>query len=134
MIQEADIEGGIVDHQLGSADIGQEIIDNIGKTGLVLEKLVGNAVNLDGTGIDDTIRLQVDMEIVAGETAINQLDAADLDNPVILLRLEARGFRIENDLPHFTLRNRLLKKYVCYCESKEAPHARPQCTSGYMRI
>jgi len=58
---------------------------------------------LANRGIDDPVGLQVDVEIVAGQPAVDQLDATDLDDAVVLLGLEARGFRIENDLPHFKL-------------------------------
>ena len=43
------------------------------------------------------------MEGSAGEAAIEQLDAADFNDPVLLLNLETRGFRIENDLPHLNV-------------------------------
>jgi hypothetical protein len=40
------------------------------------------------------------MKRAAGETAIENLHAADLDDPVLLFDLEAGGFSIENDLTH----------------------------------
>ena len=40
------------------------------------------------------------MKRSAGQTAVEQLDAADLDDPVFLLHFEAGGFRIEDNLTH----------------------------------
>jgi hypothetical protein len=40
------------------------------------------------------------MEVIAGQAAIDHLDAADLDDAMILLRFEACGFCIKNDLAH----------------------------------
>ena len=48
------------------------------------------------------------MELSAGELTINELDAADFDDPVALPRLQAGGLRIQHDLPQS--RPRLLRR------------------------
>ena len=40
------------------------------------------------------------MEVPSGGPARNDLDAADLDDPVAALDLEAGGFGVEHDLAH----------------------------------
>src|SRR6185503_3216775 len=47
---------------------------------------------------------QVAVKLAAGLAAIDQLDAADLDDAMSLLRLQPRGFGVEDDLAHAPLR------------------------------
>ena len=42
------------------------------------------------------------MEGAAGEPAVDQLHAADLNDAVLLLDFQSRGFSIENDLTHLS--------------------------------
>ena len=100
MIDEAHIKGGVVDDQLPSPQIVHEILNDIAETGFIEKKFVGDAVHLNRRLVDITIRLQVLVEIVSGETTIDHLHTADFDDLVSLLRLQARGLRIQNDLSH----------------------------------
>ena len=47
-------------------------------------------------------RIEVAVERPAGRKAVDQLDAADLDQPVALDGVEAGGFGVEHDLAHRT--------------------------------
>jgi hypothetical protein len=50
--------------------------------------------------VDVALRIQIAMKGAPREPAIEEFDAADFDDAMLLLDLEAGGFRVENDLPH----------------------------------
>ena len=100
MLEKAQIEWRIVDDELGAFDIAQKGIGDFGKTRLVGEKGVGDAMHRRRTGIDLAIRLDVLMKVIAREPTVDQLDTADLDDPMPLLGIETRGFGIQDDLTH----------------------------------
>lgn len=99
-IEESDVERCVMYHQLGTAQISQQIGGDVCKASLVGQELVGDAMHFDCGSIDLPIGLKVDMKIVAGELPLDQLDAADLDNAVPLRRLQAGGLCIQYDLSH----------------------------------
>ena len=53
-------------------------------------------------GLSRNVALRIDkaMKFAARRNAVEDLDATDFDQPVALLRIEARRFRVENDLAH----------------------------------
>jgi hypothetical protein len=55
----------------------------------------GERVGMDGAAL----RVDVEMHRAAGREAIDQLDAAELDDAV-LAGVEAGGFGVEDDLAH----------------------------------
>ena len=64
------------------------------------------AVHLQGALVDVAIRIQVAVKGAPGQAAIVELDAANLDDAMVLFDLEAGGLGIENDLPHQALPSR----------------------------
>jgi hypothetical protein len=92
-----------VNHQFRALQVLHEVIDDIGKTGFILQKFVGYAVHFDGTGINETVGLQILVKIVTGKTPLNKFDTTNLDDAVVLLPLQARGFRIQYYLPHYLI-------------------------------
>src|SRR6266576_852041 len=50
--------------------------------------------------VDGTFRIEVLVERASRWASIEELDAADFNDPVTQFGLEARGLRIENDLSH----------------------------------
>jgi hypothetical protein len=57
-------------------------------------------VNLESRFRHVALRIEVAMKHFAGGKAIEQLDAADLDQPIALERIEAGGLGIEHDFAH----------------------------------
>ena len=45
-------------------------------------------------------RIEVAVKRLAGREAVDELDAADLDQPIALKGIEPGGFGIEHDLAH----------------------------------
>ncbi|MNP15134.1 hypothetical protein D3C76_1074790 [compost metagenome] len=85
-----------MDDQLGAGDELEELVGHLAEARLVLEVLVGDAMHRNGAFVHFPVRLQVDVEMPAGETPPFQLDAADLDDPVTIGDGHARGFGIED--------------------------------------
>ena len=102
VIHKADIKRRVVNDQFGTADIVHEFICHIGKRGLVHQELIGNAVNHKGFRIDKPIGFEIDVKIVAGEAAVNDLYGTNLNDLVPFIvgtnLVHTGGFGIENDL------------------------------------
>ena len=57
-------------------------------------------MHLEGLGRHVAFRIEIAVERLAGRKAVDQLDAADLDQPMPLIGIEAGGFGVEHDLAH----------------------------------
>jgi hypothetical protein len=99
-VQEAHIEGRVMDDHLASFDEGQEVVCDVRKPRLVCEKFRGDPVHLHRGRVDLPVRLKVLVIAVSSEPAIDQLHAADLDDPVPLGRVEPGRFGVQHDLAH----------------------------------
>ena len=86
--------------QLGVLDELDELGRHLGELRLLAQLLARDAVHLLGAGVDVAFGIEIAVENPAGQAPIEQLDATDLDDAVLLLDFEARGFRIEDDLAH----------------------------------
>ena len=100
VIEKADIEGGVVNNELGPVDEGQKLLGNLGERRLVRQDLVAYAVYRKSRRIALPVRAQVLMEMPATQSPIDQLDATDFDDAMALLWLESGGLGVENDLSH----------------------------------
>ncbi len=96
--------GGVVDDQFAAADELQEFIDDVGELRLVGQEFQGDAVYRLGAGVDLAFRVDVFVQMAAGQPAVFHLDAGDFDDAVTRARVEAGGFGIEDDLSHFSSR------------------------------
>src|SRR5690606_26459106 len=98
--EEADVEGRVVDDQLRAADVFEELVDDVPEARLVGEEVAGDAMDIDRAFVDVAIGVEVPAAVVAGEPAIDDLHATDLDDAVALGGLETRGLGIKHDLTH----------------------------------
>jgi hypothetical protein len=87
-----------VDDQFSAFQVGPELVRQIAEQRLAGEEFRGEPVDLDGTGVDRPLGVAVQMEIVARQAAVDQLQAADLDDAVALLHFQPGGFGVEDDL------------------------------------
>ena len=83
--------------------------------------------------------IEIAVERLAGREAVDQLDAADLDQPMPGNGIEAGGFGIEHDLAHANLERRSVSRRPGQCRRRAAamPHESPSpsrilCTSRRM--
>ena len=98
VIKEADVERRVMDDQLRVLHELEKIPGNVGELRLVRELLVGDAVNLNGAGINLASGIDVLLVTVIARPPVNQLHAADFDDAVAFGGFEASGFGIENNL------------------------------------
>lgn len=85
-IEEVEVERCVVRDQLIIANKFQKFINYLGKPGLVGKELCRKAMDRDNFGGNVAVRVQVDMKNPAGFDAVNQLDAADLNEAVAVRR------------------------------------------------
>ncbi len=71
-------------------------------------------------------RIEIAVEAVAGRKPVDQLDAADLDQPVALIGIEPGGFGVEHDLAHAGV----LSDSPSRQAGNRAQNAKNLCTSG----
>ncbi len=69
----------------------------------VAQEFGGQPVDRQCARIAVAFRVDVEVQVVAREPAVHQLDAADFDNAVAGARIQAGGFGIEDELTHVGL-------------------------------
>ena len=87
-----------MDNKFSTLEIAHQVVNHITESRFVFEELVTDAVDLQRTFIDLTIRLQVLMVVVAGKTTVDLFTTADFNDAVTLAGLQACCFCIEYDL------------------------------------
>jgi len=85
LVQETDVEGRVVDDEFRALEIGQQLVGDLRELGLVAQKLVADAVHLERVLVAVALRVDVVVQVVAGELACQQLDTADLDDAIAVL-------------------------------------------------
>src|SRR5690554_2852360 len=100
MIDKADIEGRVVDHQFGIANKIQKFIGDSRKHRFIGQHFIADTVYLKSPRIDFALRVDVLMVMTTGETAINELDATNFNDPMALRGLKTRCFSIQYNLTH----------------------------------
>ena len=82
------------------ADELEEPVHDLGEHGLLGQKLLGQAVDRAGVLGHVALGIEVAVKMIAGRDVVQQLDAADLDHPMTVVRVQTRGLGIEHDLTH----------------------------------
>ena len=96
-VDEAEIEGRVMHHQDRALDEGEHVVGELGEARLVEQELGGEPVHLEGLVGNIALGVQMAMPNPPRRDAIDQLDAADLDDAMAVERVEPRRFRIEHD-------------------------------------
>src|SRR5687767_5251738 len=99
-VQECDVERRVVDHELGTADEREQVVDDLREFRCRRELRVVDAVHRERTRVDLALRVQVAMELLTRGTPVDDLDATDFDDAVAGGGFEAGGFRVQYDLSH----------------------------------
>src|SRR5689334_6896170 len=100
-VEEAEIKHRVVRDQRRVGDKRDELFANVAEQRLVLEKLGGKAMHLECLVRHVALRVDVGVKRLAGREPIHQLNTAYLDQPIALVRIEACGLGVEDDLAHF---------------------------------
>ncbi len=99
-IEEADVEGRVVDDECVARDEAQEVRGHIGKQRLVFEEVRRQPVHGDRFHRHVALRIDEAVELAPRGDAVQELDAADLDQAVAAVGIEAGGLGVEHDLAH----------------------------------
>jgi hypothetical protein len=93
-VQETNVESSVVNDDFGTLHIVQDFLRYVLELGLVAQKLIADAVNLEGVFVAVAAGVKVEMQVVAGELAIDQLDAAQLNDAVAAFSGKTCGFGV----------------------------------------
>ena len=99
-IEEADVERGVVDHQFRAVDEGEEFVDDLVEARLVGEEFQREPGDFLRAGGKFAVGVEVGVERAPAGPAFQQFDAADFDDAVAAVGVQAGGFGIEHDLSH----------------------------------
>ena len=89
-----------MDHQRRIGDEFQKFLDHLGKKRLVGQELAGKTVHGESFGRHVAFRIDVPMKGLSGRHPVENLDAADFNQPIAPQRIEASGLGIENNFAH----------------------------------
>ena len=74
-VEERDVERRVVDDQLGAAHEVEEFRRDLAKLRLVAQELGGQPVHLERGGLAVALRVEIAVEIVAGQPPVDELHA-----------------------------------------------------------
>src|SRR5690606_32144669 len=100
VVQEADVESGVVDDEFRAIDESEELVHDLGEARLVGQEFQGQAGDFLRTLLERAVRVEV---LVVGPPRgppFDELHAADFHHPVATFPAQAGGFGIEDHLPH----------------------------------
>ena len=124
-IQKRQIKRRVVNDDLGAADKFDQFARHLGEPWFVRQKLARQSVHLERRFVAVALRIQVVVKIVAGEPAVHQFDATDLNHAMAMRRVKASRFGIQNDLPH---RHELYASAGCSRSFYLGSYVEPQVT------
>ena len=93
-VKKAQVKWRIVDYQLGTAHKFNEICSNPFKQRLVIEKLVGDAMDFYSALIYFPLGIDVLVVVVPGQAPVFKFYTPDFDDAMALRRLQASCFRV----------------------------------------
>ena len=100
VFDEADIELGVMNDQLGAVEKLEQLVSDLGKPRLMLQIRYRDAVHAFGAFVDGALRIEEAVILATGETTIDEFDTPDFDDAMALGGGQAGGFGVEHDLAH----------------------------------
>jgi hypothetical protein len=88
-----------VNDPLRAARESDEFLGDFPEFRLVFQHFPRQAVHLGRAEVDLLVRIDVEVDGAAGRPPVDQLDGGDFDDAMVL-RVEAGGFGVEDQLPH----------------------------------
>ena len=70
LVEEADVEGRVVDHDLRAGQVGHQLVDHLGELRLVGQELVREAVDAHRVLVVRTLGIQVEVLVGAGQPPV----------------------------------------------------------------
>src|SRR5579859_8167676 len=84
-LEKGNVESGVVNDQLAAANEGQQLTGDVGEFRLLGQPLARQPVHGQRAIFDIALRIEETVEIAAGGAAIEQFDAADLDDAMTIV-------------------------------------------------
>jgi hypothetical protein len=100
VIQECEVEWCVVDDDLGALHEFTQFLRDLVELRLIAEELGRQAVHRQRRFVRLALGVDVAVEVIAGQLAVQDFDATVLDDAVAGARIQACGFGIEDDLAH----------------------------------
>lgn len=97
VVEEADVEGGVVRDHLAATEELQQLGGLARKQRLAHQHRIADAVHALRAPVHLPLRLQISVELAAGKLATDQFDGADFNDTVPKTVGDARGFGIQCD-------------------------------------
>ena len=88
------------DEFIGTLQVVAQFLRDAGEFGLVAQEFGGQAVHPQRALVAVALGVDVEMQVAAGQFAVQQFHAADFHNPVPGLGVQAGGFGVQDDLAH----------------------------------
>ncbi len=100
-VDEADVETGVVYDERRISDEAQKVVRDVGKSRLIGQKRIRQSVHGFRVGMHGAILgIDVGVKLSSRRKAIEQFDAAELDQPVAGAGIEPCRLSVEHDLAH----------------------------------
>ena len=112
-VQEPYVERGVVNDQFRAIDEFQKLIGNIGEQWLVRKEIGTQPMHFLRSGIHFSLRVQIPLETVSGQTPIDHFDTADLNDAVALFGLQTRRLCIKDYLSQEILLTQIRYRRIC---------------------
>jgi hypothetical protein len=83
---------------LSALEVVQDVLGHLRKFRFVTKKLIADAVNLECVLVAVALRIQIEMEVIAGQLAVQQFHAADLDDAVATVCRQTRWVSVSRTI------------------------------------
>src|SRR5262249_50008413 len=80
----------------------EQVLDDLGEQRLVAQELGREPMHAEGLGRHLALGIEIAVKALSAADAIDELDAADLDQPMALVGIEPGRLGIEHDLPQMS--------------------------------
>ncbi len=100
VIEEADVEGRVMDDEAGAVREPRRSPRRCAEKRLVRQKGAGQAVDFGRGFRHVALGIEVPMPVSAGRDVVDQLDAGQLDDAVVVLGVEPGRLGVENKFAH----------------------------------
>ena len=98
MVDKRDIEVRVVNDEFGTIDEREELLGHIGEYRLVRQIPILDAMHLGCCDIYLSLGIDISLKHILGGAAVDEFDAADLNDAMTRRGIQSRGFRIKNNL------------------------------------
>lgn len=100
-VEEADVEFGVVDDEFGAFEVVVDLLGDLGEYGFAFQRFERYAVDSVGFLGDVALGVDVEVEVLVGEAAVDHFETGKFDDAVGVFGVgvvKTGGFGVEDDL------------------------------------